>query len=257
MMSSNRSNFVAPRPVRLSSEQLARFVASMPSPYRLEYDDVEIQEHAAIVERRGGSVAHVETLVDTSRTGKWLCVVTDDRPGLLSLLSAAISAHSLDILTAKVYCRLRPGSLAEAVDFFGVRSLRAEHDLELGGGMLLSLKNSIEALLSGELSAETLARRSAPTARLGRVSPATAYFDETADADILIVQAVDHPGLLLRITLTLFREGLTVRRSNVATLGHLARDEFELSEIDGSPLTDARKESVIRGVMATLSRRRD
>jgi UTP:GlnB (protein PII) uridylyltransferase len=257
MISSNRTSFVSPRVPRISSEELARFVASMPSPYHLEYDDAEIREHAAIVESRGGSLAHVDTVVNTSRAGTWLCVVTDDRPGLLSLLSAAISAHSLDILTAKVYCRLRPGSLAEAVDFFGVRSLREEHDLELGASVLASLKNSIEGLLRGELSVEALARRSAPTARLHRVSPATAYFDETADADILIVQAVDHPGLLLKITLTLFREGLTVRRSNVATLGHLARDEFELSEIDGSPLTDARKQGVIRGVMATLSIRRE
>jgi|RhiMethySRZTD1v2_1073278.scaffolds.fasta_scaffold49534_2 [protein-PII] uridylyltransferase len=255
MMSINRGRLAVPRSGRISSEDLARFCISMPSPYRLEYSDEEIREHAAIVERRGGSLAHVEPLLHTSRAGQWLCIVTDDRPGLLSLLSAALSAHSLDILTAKVYCRLRPGSLAEAVDFFGVRAVRSEVDLELTAGLLSSLENSIEALLRGELSVDALEKRAAPSARPRRQSPATAYFDDAADADILIVQALDHPGLLLKITLTLFREGLTVRRSNVATLGHLARDEFELSEIDGSPLTDARKTSVIRGVMATLSRK--
>src|SRR5688572_19488226 len=194
MISSSRRKLAPVSVPRFSAEGVARFAASMPGPYRLEYDDDEIAEHARIVERRGGSLALVEALTNSSRAGTWLCVVTDDRPGLLSLLSAAISAHSLDILTAKVYCRLRPGSLAEAVDFFGVRSLREEHDLELGASVLASLKNSIEGLLRGELSVEALARRSAPTARLHRVSPATAYFDETADADILIVQAVDHPG---------------------------------------------------------------
>lgn len=227
----------------------------MPGPYRLEYDDDEIAEHARIVERRGGASVHVEALSNSSRAGDWLCVVTDDRPGLLSLLSAAISAHSLDILTAKVYCRMRPGSLAEAVDFFAVRSLKPALEVELSPMLRSSLENSIEGLLRGEVDVDALRKRSGVTSRLRRVTPSTAYFDETAESDVLIVEAGDHPGLLLKITLTLFREGLTVRRSNVATLGHLARDEFELSEIDGSPLTDARKQRIIGGVMATLTRR--
>ena len=228
---------------RFSVEGVARFVASMPGFYRLEYDDDEIAEHARIVERRGGAPVHVESLTNSSRAGNWLCVVTDDRPGLLSLLSAAISAHSLDILNAKVYCRVRAGSPAEAVDFFAVRGLKPSLDVELSPLLSSSLVNSIEGLLRGDLDAEALRKRSQPTARIRRVAPSSAYFDENAESDVLIVEAGDHPGLLLKITLTLFREGLTVRRSSVATMGHLARDEFELSEIDGSPLSDARKSS--------------
>lgn len=254
-MISSSSKLASSSAPRFSAEGVARFAASMPGPYRLEYDDDEIAEHARIVERRGGMLAHVDALLNSSRTGKWLCVVTDDRPGLLSLLSAAITAHSLDILTAKVYNRVRPGSLAEAVDFFAVRSVKPGFDVDLSRQLLSSLENSIEGLLRGEVDVEALQRRSAPTSRIRRVAPSTAYFDETAEADLLVVEAGDHPGLLLKITLTLFREGLTVRRSNVSTLGHLARDEFELSEIDGSPLTDARKQRIIGGVMATLSRR--
>jgi UTP:GlnB (protein PII) uridylyltransferase len=255
MISSSRRKLAAASLPRFSAEGVARFAASMPGPYRLEYDDDEIAEHARIAERRGGSLARVEVLAKSSRAGTWLCVVTDDRPGLLSLLSAAITAHSLDILTAKVYCRIRPGSVAEAVDFFAVRSLRPGLDVEVGSMLLSSLENSIEGLLRGDLDLAALERRAAPTVPIRRVAPSTAYFDESAEADVLIVEACDHPGLLLKITLTLFREGLTVRRSNVATVGHLARDEFELSEIDGSPLTDARKQRIIGGVMATLSRR--
>jgi UTP:GlnB (protein PII) uridylyltransferase len=255
MITNSPKKLAVPSAPRFSAEGIARFAASMPGPYRLEYDDDEIAEHARIVERRGGSAVHVEALANSSRTGNWLCVVTDDRPGLLSLLSAAISAHSLDILTAKVYCRLRPGSLAEAVDFFAVRSLKPGLEVELGSMLMSSLENSIDGLLHGDVDAETLRKRSVPTSRIRRVTPSTAYFDETAESDVLIVEAGDHPGLLLKITLTLFREGLTVRRSNVRTLGHVARDEFELSEIDGSPLTETRKQRIITGVMATLSRK--
>ena len=255
MISSSRQKLDRSSAPRFTAEGVARFAASMPGPYRLEYDDDEIAEHLRIVESRGGSLAHVEALTNSSRSGTWLCVVTDDRPGLLSLLSAAITAHSLNILTAKVYCRIRPGSLAEAVDFFAVRSLKPGLEVDLTPLLLASLENSIEGLVRGDVDVEALQRRSAPTSRIRRVAPCTAYFDESTEADVLIVEAGDHPGLLLKITLTLFREGLTVRRSNVATVGHLARDEFELSEIDGSPLTDARKQRVIGGVMATLARR--
>jgi UTP:GlnB (protein PII) uridylyltransferase len=254
MISWNRKLAASGAP-RFSAEGVARFAATMPGLYRLEYDDGEIAEHARIVERRGGSPVHVEAVTNSSRAGSWLCIVTDDRPGLLSLLSAAITSHSLDILTAKVYCRIRPGSLAEAVDFFAVRALKPASDVALIPKLLSSLENSIEGLMRGEVDVDALRKRAVPTARLRRVAPSTAYFEDNADSDILIVEAGDHPGLLLKLTLTLFREGLTVRRSNVRTVGHLARDEFELSEIDGSPLTDARKQRIIGGVMAMLSKR--
>jgi len=236
-----------------AAEDLARFVSSMPAAYRLEHDADEAQAHAEIVARRREAIAHVEAVSYRARLGRWLCVVTDDRPGLLSLLSAAISANGLDIQNAKVYCRERPRLPDEAVDFFCVRRIREPFDLELSVQHLTSIRNSIESLLVGELDAASLERRRTLGARPREHASSAVFFQETADADLLIVRTADHPGLLLRITLTLFREGLTIQRSNVATLGDLASDEFELSELDGSPLTEARKANIVRTVLSMLS----
>ena len=69
---------------------------------------------------------------------------------------------------------------------------------------------------------------------------------------LLLVEATDHPGLLLQITLSIFRERLSIIRSHITTIGGLAHDEFHLAEIDGSPLSDARREAVVEKVSAAI-----
>jgi UTP:GlnB (protein PII) uridylyltransferase len=70
--------------------------------------------------------------------------------------------------------------------------------------------------------------------------------------DLLVVEALDRPGLLLMLTLTLHRAKLNITRSSVTTAGDRARDEFEVSELDGNRLTEARKRELVRTLMASL-----
>src|SRR5262245_28842300 len=100
------------------------------------------------------------------------------------------------------------------------------------------------ALLRGEIPVETLERHAADTSRPGQ-RPETAIYFHSTEPDLLLVQTPDHPGLLLEITLTIFRERLSIIRSHITTIAGLAHDEFQLAEIDGSPLTEARRASVI------------
>lgn len=64
----------------------------MPASYSQSHGREERMAHAAIVGRRGDGLVHVEQcpgpVQKGAPTASWLCVVTDDRPGLLSLLSA-------------------------------------------------------------------------------------------------------------------------------------------------------------------------
>jgi UTP:GlnB (protein PII) uridylyltransferase len=215
-----------------------------------------MRAHAGIVSRRGGAFVHLETCPgpnDEEAPGTWLCVVTDDRPGLLSLLSAAIAAHSLDILSARVYTRARAGTPDEAVDLFAVRRLgSARGPIALTD--LASIRKAMVALLRGELPVERLKRHAADTSRpSGR--PETAIYFHSTEPDLLLVQTPDHPGLLLEITLTIFRERLSIIRSHVTTIAGLAHDEFQLAEIDGSPLSEARREAVIEQLRGAVSRK--
>src|SRR5439155_5431624 len=75
------------------------FRDSMPTSYRQQQSADEIKAHAQIVWRRGEAPAHVE--IWTKRVNAIVvCVVTDDRPGLASLIRATIAAHGIDMLAA-------------------------------------------------------------------------------------------------------------------------------------------------------------
>ncbi|HEX4337838.1 MAG TPA: hypothetical protein VH062_18135 [Polyangiaceae bacterium] len=228
----------------------------MPDPYSEEHVEAEVRAHANIVSRRGTSLVHLETCPGPTAAdpGVWLCVVTDDRPGLLSLLSAAISAHSLDVLSAAVYTRARPGLPDEAVDLFSVRRLGLTHGV-VADGDLASIKKTMIALLRGELPIEQLERHAADTSKPSK-RPETAIYFHQSEPDLLLVETADHPGLLLEITLTIFRERLSIIRSHITTLAGVAHDEFQLAEIDGSELSEARREAVIEKVRAAVGNRR-
>jgi UTP:GlnB (protein PII) uridylyltransferase len=240
----------------VAEEGIAWFVSSMPDGYVEEHADAEIRAHAGIVARRGESLVHVEMCPGPAIEGQgvWLCVVTDDRPGLLSLLSAAVAAHSLDVLGASVYTRDRPGSPDEAVDVFSVRKLGASPgaapDVDL-----ISIKRTMMALLKGEMPVERLKRHAADTSRPTR-RPETAIYFHATEPDLLLVETADHPGLLLDITLTIFRERLSIIRSHITTIAGIAQDEFQLAEIDGSSLSEDRRAAIIEKVQAAVGNRR-
>src|SRR5258708_29293606 len=78
------------------------FSASMPPRYRVLFAPRTIRKHAGICHRRARRPAHAEvwrTLADGSAA---MCVVADDRPGLLSAIAAALVSHHLDVITALV-----------------------------------------------------------------------------------------------------------------------------------------------------------
>jgi UTP:GlnB (protein PII) uridylyltransferase len=234
------------------------FASSMPEAYRLRYGKQLMMEHARIVRARGDAPVHVATSPrepGTEPGAEWICIVTDDRPGLLSLLSAAVSAHSLDILAARIYCRARAAGDEEAVDFFAVRRQKGDTSA-LASSDLVAIGLSIEDLLRGETDVEWLERRASPTSRPASGPTTYVHFHEGEQADLLVVESTDRPGLLLTITLELHREGLTIIRSNVITLGNRARDEFEVLERGGARLSDQRRDEVVSRLQAALARTR-
>lgn len=245
----------SPRSVDAFQESVAFLLGGMPKSYYLRHSALEIRTHAEIIHRRADALVAVESCPGPSQPelGEWICVVTDDRPGLLSLLSAAVSAHSLDILGARVYCRTRPGRSNEAVDLFSVRGLKAKGASKLTPGDLESIRRTTESLLRGEIDVPFLEKRAAQTSRPLGAPPVAVYFENSRDTDLLIVEAGDRPGLLLAISLTIFRERMTIVRSHVTTFAATARDEFELAEVDGSRLSEVRRSSIAEKIRDALS----
>ncbi len=227
-------------------------VEGMPLAYVRAHTREERVAHAQIIGRRGNAAVHVELCPGPAEPGpvepQWLCVVTDDRPGLLSLLSAGISAAALDIQNARIYCRTRPGLPDEAVDLFAVRGPGAHSALT--DETVRVVRHTIDGLLAGSLDALSLERKNAAP-RSSRPPPFSVHFEGTTD--VLVVNAPDRPGLLLAISLAIFRERLTIVRSHVTTVAAEARDEFELAEIDGRRLSSTMRATVVEKVSAALA----
>jgi [protein-PII] uridylyltransferase len=76
-----------------------------------------IVEHARAVCARAGCPVHVVCVASRHPDGSELCVVADDRPGLLAGITAALTANRLDVLTAEVYSH-PVGTEREALDIF-------------------------------------------------------------------------------------------------------------------------------------------
>src|SRR3954454_9384275 len=100
------------------TETPEEFVASMPASYREAFDDEAMAAHAAIVERRrrDASATRVELWRDLRERIVAICIVADDRPRLLSQISAPLLALEIDVVTAHAYCRARGDGTQEAVD---------------------------------------------------------------------------------------------------------------------------------------------
>ena len=96
------------------------FASSMPESYRKNFDGRAMAAHFAIAEARGDELVSVGSF-PSSRPGTALCVVAEDRPGLLATISASLVLSRLDVIEAEAYTRRRSDTAVEAVDIFWVR----------------------------------------------------------------------------------------------------------------------------------------
>jgi [protein-PII] uridylyltransferase len=225
----------------------------MPDRYRNSFDGASIREHAAIVARRAEAAAHVEIWRREPKEQAALCIVADDQPGLLSLVSAALGAGSLDVVAAQAYTRFPPGRAPEAVDFVRVRR-SADGDFPVRSGDAVRVAEILSSLITGEANVEAIVagryrRPLPPTGATTRV-----VFDDAPRGGIavLTVETFDRPGLLLAITLALFRARVQIVASDVSTEDDRVIDRFTVTELDGSPIVRHRRGAVQTAVLAAI-----
>jgi [protein-PII] uridylyltransferase len=204
----------------------SQFIASMPAPYRNAFTESEAEEHASIVLARGTEPARAVVWRSLPEGIAIMCVVADDRPGLVALVSAAFVAHGVDVCSAEIYCRERPDGGLDAVDFFWVRALPSSSRAEAGG--LDTCARAIEQLVAN--AGASLAMPEA--VRGGDPSPDVSFAPASSPGQWqLSVRARDFPGLLHTITRLLHEHGLTVVRSEVHTEGGQAEDRFVVAGV--------------------------
>lgn len=234
------------------SLQMNQFIATMPDAYERLYGANEVAEHAAIVSRRGSQLVHAELWQSAKKP--LLCVVAEDRPGLLALVTDALLAQGMAIQSARAFCREVGRDRVEAVDFLELRALGGPDDVaaQLDGDRLQAFAQSLSELIAHDMAPSNSGiRRAELTTRV--------YFERQSPAEgryLLVVDAPDSDGLLHVVSSALHARGMRIMACEIRTVGGRARDRFEVEPNSQRALNDGELCDVQLSVLdALLSRR--
>ena len=224
----------------------------MPAAYAQAFDELDAREHARIVNGRGSSLAQVEVWKTLPQGVAILCVVADDRPGLVALVSAAFLAHALDVRSAQIYCRDTGNGQLEAVDFFWLRNVSAGTALDVA--QLEACARTIRELLGAEVAGPALSEHVTGGDAGARVS----YSQDPTSSDRfeVVLEARDFPGLLHTVARLLHQHGLEVVRCEIRTEEGIARDRFWVTSFNGgAPAAQLQAfRAALLGVIAALQK---
>jgi [protein-PII] uridylyltransferase len=228
-------------------EALDRVLESMPERYLLANVPESIVQHARVVLDRKGRAAHVGRVHSRHPEAAELCVVADDRPGLLASIAAALTANRLEVLAAQVYTRPAngggngQGAHVEAVDVFWVRD--RDGGIEGVAQAMPRLGRDLEGVCAGLVEPGELIRSRTGSSSPWRERPSPAVpteilMDDRASPAHTIVEvfARDRPGLLFRLAYALHELGLSIALSKINTEGTRVADVFYVSERDGGKI---------------------
>ena len=231
-----------------------QFLGTMPAAYERLYSAGEVAEHAAIVSRRAGRPVHAELW--QSAKGPQLCIVAEDRPGLLALVTDALLAQGMAIQSARAFCREVGKDKVEAVDFLELRALGGSGDAtaQLDGDGLQAFAQSLSELITDDLA------RSPSIAPSSDAEPGTrVYFERQSPNEgtyLLVVDAPDSVGLLHAVSSALHAKGLRILACEIRTVGGRARDRFEVEPSSQRGLNDVALCDVQLAVLDALPSRR-
>jgi [protein-PII] uridylyltransferase len=225
-------------------QQLAQF----PLRYVFGTPAARVAAHlTAIHSLNPGAVLVHEAFQEALGTCEFTVITFNDlTPGIFSKIAGVLASLGLQILDAQIITR-PDGVVVDTFqvvdrDFAGVPPVERR----------VSIARSIERILKGEETVESLLRRSH---RIPEVSPALAgrqptevqVDNETSDRYTIIdVFADDRQGLLYVITRAMFRLGLSVHAARISTRLDQVADVFYVTHQQGGKLEDRTRLEAIR-----------
>jgi [protein-PII] uridylyltransferase len=238
-----------------ASEFERTFLASMPEDYKLAWDAEAMVEHARIARDRAGAAAHVALFRTLPEGAAVICMIADDRPGLLALISAALVVNKLDVTGAEAYCRERPDGVSEAVDLIWVRRAgRQASSRPIAAKEVTRVAEVLRGLVEGSIDVEEASRQAADKQKAHESRATSVHFlDRPQDGlAVLAVDTEDRPGLLLAISRSLFQQRVQIARSLVATEEGRVTDRFLVAEFDGAPIAARRRGQIEAAVLYAI-----
>ena len=236
----------------LLQSHIEAFVESMPRPYRYVFSPRGIEDHARLVAERQARPAAVGRFHSRRDLGaEAICVVADDRPGLLATISAALVVEQLDVVHAEAYTRSSGPGRNEAVDVFWVRDQRASGSSTVSDERLARLESTLVDLIEGR---QTLSQVPRPRPAPNTAFQARVRFIEDDDGQLstLEVETADRSGLLLALAEALFEQKVQIVRSEVHTEKYRVQDRFVLLELDGTAIGPDRRLEIQVAVLRAI-----
>jgi UTP:GlnB (protein PII) uridylyltransferase len=187
------------RGLKRASSRVPAFFDTMPRRYQQLFNGPTVQEHAAISRRRGSAPAHAEIWRRLPQGAAIVCLVADDRSGVVSHLGTALATRSIDLLGAHVYFRRG----LYGVELFKLLWLRRDEVVapSLTEGDLARIVDLMGGLITGELRMDG---RPSPRRRSPPANAATIVrFEPTDDARqpaILTLETLGRPGLFADVS---------------------------------------------------------
>lgn len=227
----------------------ASFPSSLPAEYRERFGPAQVALHAHTSRSRNGAPIAAALFPWSDQRLSALCVIADDRPGLLSLVSAALTQSGFDVDAAEAYTRSDSG---EAVDIFWLRSPSGSISAEkvrsfvaLAGEMLLGRSGAtIPPPAPGVVSAASHGSGRGTTVRF--------HEDKSGALTVLELETDDRSGLLWAITRALYCQKVQIVGSKIRTEGGRVFDRFTLVELDGSPIRSARRLTIQVEILSAI-----
>jgi [protein-PII] uridylyltransferase len=229
----------------------AAFAQAMESAYFTGFAPADHLRHAALAQRAAGQGgAAAEARIDTERHVAEITLAARDRRGLFADLSMAIAGLGANVVGARVYT----AKTGQALDVFYIQDgSGAAYGLE-NPRALERLTGALEAAARGEPVAAD-ARRAPDAARTAAfaIAPTVAVDnDSSAEASIVEVSGRDRPGLLGALAQVLAEAGLSIQSAHIDSYGERAVDAFYVCDPAGGKLTDARKTTALKQVLAEV-----
>jgi [protein-PII] uridylyltransferase len=228
---------------------LQDFRESMPHAYRERFRADQIAAHAAVSASRGSASARVGAFPWHELGPAALCVVANDRAGLLATISAALVLAELDVVDAVAYTR-RTAEVREAVDLFWVRSKTS--GVAIDPPRIERLNQLLNDLIDGHITESDLVTPRDAEGTEGGATTVRFLEGESGEVTTLEVETTDRSGLLLALSRALFTAGVQIVGSEVRTRGQLVSDRFEITELDGSPISESRRLAIQVAVLGAV-----
>ena len=243
-------------PERGEREFLQHFLAAMPERYLFANEPADIVRHSRFA--RQAQMRQVNVAVMTmAEPYVELGFIADDRPGLLAMITATLTAARFKVISSQVYSWVDSFGRTRALDLFWVRG----STMDAVVSSTPRLERDFGRLMSQELSPADLVTGGARTSRWSdRPTPAVQtevnVDNRCATRDTVIeVTTRDQLGLLFWLAHTLQSLGLTISLAKINTEGTQVADVFYVTDSQGAKVSDPQRiEEIKTRILATVAR---